>query len=277
MTLNDEGIVRTAPRVPFLKWAGGKRWLTDCHSNLFPANFNRLIEPFLGSGAVFFRLSPPSAILGDANADLIATYAAIRDEPTRVIQHLRRHHRFHSKAYYYSVRDSAPRSSAGRAAKLIYLNRTCWNGLYRVNLKGEFNVPIGTKSSVLLETDDFCGIATLLRRVTLVAGDFEATMQKATRGDFLFIDPPYTVKHNTNGFVKYNEGLFSWDDQIRLRDAVVSAARLGAKVLITNAYHDSVLSLYRNVGEIICLARKSVISGKAYGRGRYEEMVVKCY
>jgi len=262
---------------PFLKWAGGKRWLLESQPEVFDVSFSRYLEPFLGSGAIFFSLLPRRAILSDRNQSLIETYSAIRDNWQRVFRNLQRHQRMHSKEYYYKVRADTPRNPFTRAAKFIYLNRTCFNGLYRVNLDGRFNVPIGTKNSVLLPTDDFARLASILSKVTLKGCDFEDVLSKAKANDFVFIDPPYTVKHNNNGFVKYNESLFSWDDQIRLSDAVKVAVNAGAKVLVTNAYHSSVRRLYSGVGEIIKVQRASLISGKATARGKFEEMIVKCY
>lgn len=263
--------------LPFLKWAGGKRWLTESHRHLITRRYQRYIEPFLGSGAVFFKLQPPSAILCDKNSQLIETYGAIRDDWEKVSDHLRLHHRKHNKEHYYRIRSAKLRTPATRAAQFIYLNRTCWNGLYRVNLQGKFNVPIGTKTNACLATDDFEKIARSLQNAVLSADDFEVPLSAAGIGDFVFIDPPYTVKHNYNGFVKYNESIFSWDDQVRLRDAVVAARARGADVLVTNACHQSIKDLYAGVGEHEVLVRSSVIAGKARSRGKYEELIIKCF
>lgn len=263
--------------LPFLKWAGGKRWLVEKHSMLLSNNCNRFIEPFLGSGAVYFSLQPESAILCDKNEQLIETYEAIKSDWRGVVSALKYHHEMHCKEYYYSQRATLNVSSVSRAAQFIYLNRTCWNGLYRVNLGGKFNVPIGTKKNVILDTDDFESVAMLLQGAELVSGDFESVISRASVGDFVFVDPPYTVKHNYNGFVKYNESIFSWDDQLRLRDSVKSAASRGAKILVTNACHDSIREIYEDVGELIVVDRASVIAGKSAARGRYEEMVIKCF
>ena len=263
--------------IPFLKWAGGKRWLVDKHSDFLNVEHERFIEPFLGSGAVYFSLKPKSAILCDKNERLIEAYAAIRDNWEGVLKHLKLHHRSHSKEYYYRVRARKALTPETRAAQFVYLNRTCWNGLYRVNLDGQFNVPVGTKQNVILDTDDFGGVSKILAGAKLLAGDFELAISEAQLGDFVFVDPPYTVKHNYNGFVKYNESIFSWDDQLRLRDSVKAAAARGAKVLVTNACHDSIRDIYEDIGELVVVNRASVIAGKAIARGRYEEMVIKCY
>lgn len=206
--------------LPFLKWAGGKRWLVAQHSILFPEEFERYIEPFLGSGAVYFHMRPRVALVSDANSSLIDTYREIREDWRNVANSLKRHHRNHTESYYYEERSRKHRSSHEKAAQFIYLNRTCWNGLYRVNLRGEFNVPVGTKTSVCLETDDFEGIARQLAGAELVHADFEQTIDRSANGDFLFVDPPYITRHNFNGFVKYNDKIFSWSDQERLAKAI---------------------------------------------------------
>lgn len=198
--------------VPFLKWPGGKRWFIAGYTSLLPTDFDRYIEPFLGGGSVFFHLEPDRAILSDTNDELIGTDAAIRDHRARLEAALRRHHARHSEGHYYRVRDSSPESIGTRAARMIYLNRTCFNGIYRVNRDGRFNVPKGTKSSVILDTDDFTAAARLLAAADLRTSDFEPVIDEASEGDFVFADPPYTVSHNNNGFVKYSEKLFSWGE-----------------------------------------------------------------
>jgi DNA adenine methylase len=199
---------------PFLKWAGGKRWLAPRLQDLVPKSYNRYFEPFLGSGATFFALNPEFATLSDTNAELINCYCSIRDDPSQIISLLKTHKSRHSRDYYYQMRRVELSEKIERAARFIYLNRTCWNGLYRVNLNGIFNVPIGTKDSVVLDTDDFSKISCLLKSIVIECCDFEHSIDKAVDGDFVFVDPPYTARHNHNGFIKYNEHLFSWADQI---------------------------------------------------------------
>lgn len=260
---------------PFLKWAGGKRWLSNRIVELAQSLAGKYIEPFLGSGAVFFALRPSQAILSDANFDLINAYRAIRDNPGKIFQLLREHQRLHSKDYFYQIRSYKPRCEFRMAARFIYLNRTCWNGLYRVNLSGEFNVPIGTKSTVLMLTDDWPAMSNLLKPAKLVCGDFENSIEEAEKGDLVFADPPYTVKHNFNGFIKYNDALFSWGDQVRLRDALLRARRRGAKVIVTNAHHESIRDLYQEHFLLEPIARASVLAGSPAHRGRYEELLIR--
>lgn len=266
-----------AESVPFLKWAGGKRWLVPRIQKLAPENYKRFIEPFLGSGAAFFALESQSAILSDTNADLINCYVAIRDEWQAVEDLLEEHQASHEHDYYYWMRDQKFRGRAQRAAQFIYLNRTCWNGLYRVNLKGEFNVPIGTKSAVVMDDDDFEWTSALLGGCQLVCCDFETTIDRAGEGDFVFVDPPYTVRHNFNGFIKYNEKIFSWADQVRLKKALVRAVQRGAKVLLTNANHPSIVDLYKDFPRRSAVSRMSVLSGDAEYRSKVEELLIRSW
>lgn len=259
---------------PFLKWAGGKRWLAPIIEKQIGHISGRYIEPFLGSGAVFFRLQPKEALLNDANVDLINAYQAIKINYKLVVKHLVRHHQLHSHAYYYQIREYSPRCIFRRAARLIYLNRTCWNGLYRVNLNGVFNVPVGTKSSVLLPSDNWDLLSESLQYAQLTSGDFENVIDQAIKGDLVFADPPYTVKHNHNGFVKYNESLFSWSDQERLSMALWRAKKRGATIIATNANHDSVRALYKDKFKLAIMERNSVLSGDPKFRGKFQELFI---
>jgi DNA adenine methylase len=261
--------------LPFLKWAGGKRWLANNSAFSVPTFEGRYIEPFLGSGSIFFSLQPRHSILSDMNDDLISAYQALRDDYRKVLLHLRTHASKHSKQHYYKVRDEfRPRSAASKAARFLYLNRTCWNGLYRVNLNGRFNVPKGTKSNVILQTDDFASVSRMLKSAILICSDFEAVIDRAKEGDFIYADPPYTVRHNMNGFIKYNEILFSWEDQQRLSAALLRASDRGAKFVLSNADHESVRELYANDASIKTVSRASVISGNRDARGFTTELLV---
>jgi DNA adenine methylase len=260
---------------PFLKWAGGKRWFVKKYSEILPKKFNTYIEPFLGSGAVFFYLQPGQSILADTNEELIRTYLAIKNNWKRVYDNLRLHHSKHSYRYYYKIRSSKPKTDYTLAARLIYLNRTCWNGLYRVNLNGEFNVPKGTKNNVLLNSDNFEKYSKSLSNSQIVVSDFEKIIENAEKGDLIFADPPYTVKHGNNGFIKYNESLFAWEDQIRLYESLSTAHRRGVKFLLTNAKNESVIDLYKNNFTLISMNRSSVIAAKNSHRGRIQELVIK--
>lgn len=264
--------------VPFLKWAGGKRWLTEQSqggvSSLGPIR-GTYYEVFLGSGAMFFHLAPKKAVLNDINSELINTYKVIKSFPDEVACLLKRYHAQHSKEFYYKTRARRPADSVQAAVRFLYLNRTCWNGLYRVNLKGEFNVPIGTKANVVMPTDNFTVVAERLRSTSLYSKDFAAILAKAGDGDVVFADPPYTVNHNLNGFLKYNEQLFSWSDQERLHDASLAAIERGARVYISNADHSSIRKLYKEKAfQLQPVERYSSLSGSNAGRKLITELVI---
>lgn len=268
-TTSEEGGVS-----PFLKWAGGKRWLVGGIEGLLSDEMGTYFEPFLGSAAMYFSHCHPRAVLSDTNERLIETYAAIKDDYKKVVQALGRHARKHNKDYYYKVRQQKFKNEYTRAAQFIYLNRTCWNGLYRVNLDGVFNVPKGTKDRVLLGDDDFGAIAKKLCAAEIACADFEIQIDRAMESDVVFADPPYTVRHNYNGFVKYNEVLFSWDDQLRLHAALLRAKQRGVRIFLTNANHDSIRALYQADFSIFSVKRYSAISSSSTSRGSYSELLI---
>lgn len=262
------------PVIPPLKWAGGKRWLFQHYENRLPAETERYIEPFFGGGAAFFAFCPKRAILSDVNAELMNLYSFLKLSPGDLFVELQKHHKLHSREHYYGIRAIRPTRDLQGAARTLYLNRTCWNGLYRVNKRGEFNVPIGSKASVVYESDDFDALALRLRDAELDVCDFERSIDKAGAGDFVFADPPYTVKHNFNGFLKYNENIFSWEDQKRLAKCLAAAKKRGADVFLTNADHQSIRDLYKGAFEISRIKRASVISGNSSSRGTTTELVI---
>lgn len=262
---------------PFLKWVGGKRWFVRQNGHLFPRTYRRYIEPFLGGGAAYFYLKPKIAILGDINPEVVDAYRAIKecwvDLRTSLAHHQLAHNR--SAAYYYNVRSESPTTLVRRASRMIYLNRTCFNGIYRLNKRGEFNVPRGTKDVVLMDSDDFKTMSHLLVGAKLRVADFEGLINDAMEDDLVFADPPYTVRHNLNGFIKYNEVLFSWADQERLARALERAATRGAKVVATNANHPTVRNLYAN-GHFLTkpVSRFSQISADGSSRRQVEELII---
>ncbi|RQH04752.1 DNA adenine methylase [Paraburkholderia dinghuensis] len=261
--------------VPFLKWAGGKRWFVQSHADKLPRTFNRYIEPFLGGGSVYFYLKPRNAILGDLNPDVVAAYQGIKENWQSLRTSLLSRQKKHSDEYFYKTRAKTPASLTERAARMIYLNRTCFNGIYRVNRNGQFNVPRGSKNEVLLDSDDFKGASDLLADAVIRLADFEVLINEATDGDLIFADPPYTVRHNYNGFVKYNEVLFSWADQERLAKALIRARERGAQIVATNANHHSVRGLYDIEGfELHAVSRFSSISAAGASRRQFEELVI---
>ncbi|AOM87068.1 TPA: Dam family site-specific DNA-(adenine-N6)-methyltransferase [Acinetobacter baumannii] len=262
---------------PFLAWTGGKRWLGKVAPELFNINFSgKYIEPFLGGASFFYALQPKKSILGDTNKDLIITYRAVRDHHLEVVNLLKNHHKKHCKEYYYLIRNQIFDNEVEIAAQFIYLNRTCFNSIYRVNLKGKFNVPIGTKTNVIQDQDRWEEWSKSLKNAELVCGDFENLINKAKKNDLLFLDPPYTVRHNNNGFIKYNEVLFSWADQERLAKAAENAQKKGVKIIITNANHESIRELYSSSFNIKEISRYSSIAANGTNRNKYEELIITC-
>lgn len=257
---------------PLLKWPGGKRWLAQSVSLLLPKKYRSYYEPFLGSGAVFFYLQPNGGLISDKNAELINLYEIVRDYPHKIRKKMEKHQLLHSKEHYYKVRSMEPKCMIERAVRFLYLNRTCWNGLYRVNRKGHFNVPVGTKQKVVFGYDDFVTMSKRLKNIGLRCSDFEDVIDEAKENDFIFVDPPYTVKHNFNGFIQYNEKIFSWQDQERLHGALERAANRGCFIIVTNADCESVRDLYKNAN-YRQVSRKSVIAGVGHKRGIVTEAI----
>jgi DNA adenine methylase len=260
---------------PFLKWAGGKRWLFRRYRHLFPQDIKRLIDPFVGGGSSFFYLQPHTAILSDLNSDLIDLYCAVRTHPRTLTKRLVHYHHAHSESFFYKARGKKPGDPLKKSAWWLYLNRTCWNGLFRVNLRGEFNVPIGTKKKVFVSIAELDAAAESLKRTTLLASDFEAVIDCAQKGDLIFADPPYFEKASAARFLRYNSSVFSWHDQVRLQAALTRASRRGAICFVTNANHQSLIDLYSTCGTIHRLKRQSVVSGKAKGRRVDQEILVE--
>lgn len=263
---------------PFIKWPGGKRWLIANYPHIFPDAFNRYFEPFLGGGSAFFSLMPLQATISDINAELINTYRVMARNPVQLRGQLIQHQEHHSVDYYYTIRANVPNDSIGRAARFLYLNRTCFNGMYRVNRLGEFNVPIGTKQQFINDVASFEEYSKALHNVHIRRQDFVDTIREATNGDLVFADPPYTIAHNQNAFIKYNERLFSWKDQKRLLNALLRARTRGAIIIATNAYYPEIQRMYeQNHFYTQALSRFSPISGLADGRGTQEELLISSY
>lgn len=256
---------------PFLRWAGSKRAVARHIVEHLPRSFGTYWEPFLGSGALFFLLQPDRAVLGDACEPLMETYRAVRDSPDDVLEHIGGF--VVSREAYYEVRAQEPRDPARAAARFLYLNRTAFNGLYRVNGRGVFNVPYGRpKSATLVDDDNLRACSALLGRagVSLSVGDFEATLDGVRSGDFVYLDPPYVTSHNDNGFIDYNQRLFSWDDQVRLARSARDLGRQGAYVVVSNADHGAVAELYEGFTRIR-IERSSTLASDRNSRRRVTE------
>lgn len=263
--------------MPFLKWPGGKRWFVKKNKEYFPKQYNKYIEPFLGSGAVYFSLQPHNAILADINIELINLYTVMRDNHDALVDQMILHQQKHNKLYYYKVRDSVPTDIVERASRLLYLNRTCYNGMYRVNKHGKFNVPIGTKINCIYDIELFKNYSECLQDAIFLCGDFSTTINKADKDDFVFADPPYATT-NTRSFVKYNDELFRWEDQLRLHKSLVYARDRGVKILLTNAYCKEIIEMYKKDGFYIhILKRPSTIAGQSAKRGYVKEVMITSY
>ena len=260
--------------MPFLKWPGGKRWLVPEIKRRIGKIEGTYYEPFLGGAAVFFGLAPGKAVLADVNRELVELYETMRDSPSVLHERLSVHQAKHNKCYYYEIRAARPSNAIDRAARMLYLNRTCFNGIWRVNRQGEFNVPIGTKTRVVFDDESFSEIAKVLKGVVLQVQDFAQTIEEASGGDVVYADPPYTVAHNDNGFLKYNDEIFRWEDQTRLRDALRAAVEKGARVLVSNANHESIQELYQGFAKVDVVPRHSVIAGAGKGRVPTSELLI---
>jgi DNA adenine methylase len=258
---------------PFLRWAGAKRKYTKLLLNYLPKRYETYYEPFLGAGSLFFATDPPRAVLGDVIEPLMETYSAVRDHPMPLWHELQKWPV--DKATYYETRALVPRNKIEHAAQFIYLNKTCWNGLYRVNRSGGFNVPYGMpKSQNVASPANLVACSNALKRSTeLYTQDFELTLQRAQYCDFAFLDPPYVTTHTKNGFVEYNESLFSWADQCRLAQVVKDLDQRGVKFLMTNADHESVIQLYQGF-DIQKFERLSTIASNRQHRRQVSELLI---
>lgn len=276
LVLEREEKDRSLVAKPFLKWAGSKKWLIPSIRKYLPSNFNKYYEPFLGSGALFFELRPAIAQLSDFNEDLINTYIALRDYPEAIIKKLRTMP--YRERFYYWVRDEfRPRSEISKAAQLIYLNRTCWNGLYRVNRSGKFNVPFGRHANpTICDESNLRAVAKALQNVELCVSNFEEAVEGAKKGDFIFFDPPYITGHSNNGFHFYNSKLFSWADQEKLAEIAEGLNERGCFVLITNADNKSIASLYKKFRRYP-ISRHSGIAADVLNRGVVTELIITNY
>jgi DNA adenine methylase len=261
---------------PVIKWAGGKQWLSIAAKQLLPPNWNgRYYETFLGGAAFFFAINPRKATISDLNQELITTYKAIRDEPEKVIQLLRTYS--YNEKFFYEMREKEPRKPHTIAARLIYLNRTCWNGLYRVNGEGKFNTPFGRYDNpTICDEERINNASKVLQNAELRDGNFQEIVSNAEPGDFAYFDPPYITGHQNNGFLKYNKNLFSWSDQENLAKCAIKLAKKGVHVLVSNADYPAVITLYKGF-YYYRATRRSSIGGVVTSRGVITEALLSSY
>lgn len=268
---------------PFVKWVGGKGRLLSQLRPLLPSGVERMrhVEPFVGGGAFFFSRRPRRALLTDINPNLVATYTAIRDDVEGVIGGLRRLAGSHSKERYYQVRERYNQgrrvSGSKRAAMFIYLNKTCFNGLHRVNRKGEFNVPMGAyKNPRILNEDGLHAASAALQGSDLRCASFDTLLENAKPGDFVYFDPPYEPVSETASFTSYARDGFSRDDQTRLRDVFRALDRRGCKLMLSNSDVPFIRGLYGDFN-VETVAAPRAINCDATKRGKVSELVVRNY
>ena len=277
---------RETPVLPlFLKWAGGKLQLIEQFEKLFPPDFRNYYEPFIGSGAVFFYLKskskPNKVILSDTNEELINCFAVVRDKPSELIEILLNHRKRHSKQYYYEVRDleSDRLDSVSRAARLVYLNKTCFNGLYRVNSKGKFNVPFGDyKNPSIFDINTLYRASQMLQGADLRVMTFDKVLDFAGKDDFVYFDPPYIPLSKTSSFTRYSKGEFSINEQNQLSEVFRALDSMGCLVMLSNSDHSLTRELYRDYDKNIVVVRaKRKINSVGSKRGAINEIVVTNY
>jgi len=263
---------------PFLKWAGGKSRLIPQYLPYFPKKFTNYYEPFLGGGAVFFHLQPKSAVLTDINADLINTYCCVRDRVEELIAYLKKHDARHDKDYYYEVRSYPQGTDIERAARLIYLNKTCFNGLYRENSKGEFNVPMGKyKNPVICNADLLRAVSVVLKSATIEKRHFEDVLNYAKSvEDFVYFDPPYFPINSTSYFTSYSRDSFNEDAQVRLKEVFAQLASQGVKVLLSNSDCEFIRELYSEF-KIKPISASRSINSNAKNRGKIREVLISSF
>ncbi len=267
---------------PILKWAGGKGRLLGQLLPLLPpgAELMRHVEPFLGGGAMFFARRPERALVADVNPALVRTYEAVRDDVESVVGHLSELADRHDKAAYYRVRaryNARPLSPAEHAATFLYLNKTCFNGLHRVNRKGEFNVPAGSyKNPRILDPEALRAASLALSRAEIRCASFESLLEAARPGDFVYFDPPYEPVSDTASFTSYARDGFSREDQTRLRDVFRQLDRRGCKLMLSNSDVPFIRDLYRAY-RVDTVAAPRAINCNGNGRGLVSEVVVRNY
>ncbi len=260
---------------PFLKWAGSKRQLMHALLPRVPDRYGTFFEPFVGAGALFFALRPPQAVLADTNARLVRTYQGIRDDVESVIALLTSYP--HDKAFFYRLRDVDidARSDAEVAAWFIYLNKTGYNGLYRVNRANRFNVPFGRHNNpTICDAANLRACARALARAERVVADFEHAVRAAGRGDFVYFDPPYIPLSATSSFTSYTSGGFGDADQVRLRDLALGLKRQGVSVLLSNSSAPLVRELYDSEFKVEEVPATRRLNRDATKRGAIAELII---
>jgi DNA adenine methylase len=272
----------------FIKWAGGKKQLLPEIEKRIPNKFNNYFEPFVGGGAVMFlvasKLNPKKIIISDINKELIITYKIVKERPNELIELLKKHKKNHDKNYYYEIRElgNNPENNLSDleiAGRFIYLNKTCFNGLYRVNSKGSFNVPIGSyKNPNIVPKEDILNASKLLQKDDIKAMSFENVINYAKNGDFVYFDPPYLPLSKTSSFTSYTKNSFSKDDHKKLSDVFKKLDKIGCFVMLSNSYHPYIEKLYSGFNFNIETVKASrAINCNGSGRGKINELLITNY
>jgi DNA adenine methylase len=264
---------------PFVKWAGGKAQILPALQAHVPPSYRTYYEPFVGGGALFFALAPARAVLSDANLRLVRTWRAVRDNVEALIQVLTECARKHSPEFFYEIRATDPdkaTSDVEVAAWFIYLNRTCFNGLYRVNSKGKFNVPVGRYvNPQICDVDRLRACSRALVDVELEWADFRTVMERPRRGDFVYFDPPYAPLSATSDFTSYTEEGFTAKDQADLRDVARKLKARGVHVLLSNSSAPLIRDLYDDGFHIETVAARRAVNSQAASRGPVAELIIR--
>ena len=269
---------------PFLKWAGGKRQLLPEINKYVPKKYNTYYEPFLGGGAILFNLQPKNATINDSNTELINCYEVIRDFVDELIEDLKKHQ--NEESYYYEMRELDRTNTykdnydkVKRASRILYLNKTCYNGLFRVNSQGQFNVPFGRyKNPNILDEAVLRSVNKYLKNnlVKIFNTDFEKAVLEAKKGDFVYFDPPYDPVSQTASFTGYDVNGFDRNEQERLKSVFDDLTSRGCKALLSNAYTDFIVELYSSY-KIEKISATRAINSNALKRGKIFEVLVRNY
>lgn len=272
---------------PFVKWAGGKRQIIDAISKHIPQEFGCYFEPFLGGGAVLFYLLQDNPQLkckvSDLNSDLVLAYVTVRDRVEELIESLQNHAKNYRKnpdSYYYRVRENEPKSQIEKVSRLLFLNRTCFNGLYRVNGRGKFNVPLGRYSNPnIVNEENLFAVSHALRskRIQISCRDFASVLQDAKRGDFVYFDPPYQPVSKTANFTSYTNKDFAYKDLEKLVAVSEKLSDRGCKVLHSNSNSKEVRSLFSKGWEIVEITANRAINSDSAKRTGQTELLIKNY
>jgi DNA adenine methylase len=274
----------TTPK-PFVKWAGGKRQLITSLEGHLPKKFNTYFEPFLGGGALLFHLLNQSPNLkcgiSDLNSDLILAYITIRDKVEQLIESLEKHSGKYSAdhiSYYYSVRESAPKNQIEKVSRLLFLNKTCFNGLYRVNSKGQFNVPLGRYTNPsIVNKENLISVSKILqsKNIAIRCQDFAAILDEAKKDDFVYFDPPYQPVSKTANFTSYTKCEFTYKDLERLADLCQKLDKKDCKVLLSNSNTKEVKKLFSSKWKIVEVLANRAINSNSKKRTGYSELLIK--